>query len=247
MATQGLEDTRTAALQSARRLLLIWQNPATRKFVQVGQLDHLLDGKYVFQYLPAATTDPDFFALDEYPVLDRSYVSSALPVFFANRIMSSGRASYQEYLEWHGLQDAESIDVPMELLARTGGGRATDTFHVVEHPVRSTGTFSSRFFVSGLRHVDGGAERVRTLSEGANLSLRSDEENEHNPQAVVVDTDHLEPIGWVPDWLCDEVSALRSSGWQLEAIAERVNPEAPVHVQVLCRIDARWNEPAPAV
>ncbi|MQA27175.1 MAG: hypothetical protein GEU94_17305 [Micromonosporaceae bacterium] len=68
-------------------MLLIWQDPVSRQFRRVGQLDHLDDGRYAFRYLDDAH-HRGFYPLAEFPDLDAVYVSSELPAFFGNRVMS---------------------------------------------------------------------------------------------------------------------------------------------------------------
>ena len=114
-----------------RRLFLIWQNPDTRKFTRVGLLSELVDGRYVFHYTADAEAADGFHPLAQFPDVTRTYVSNALPAFFVNRLMSKKRQSYPDYLNAIGI-DAPGLDTPMELLARTGGPRNTDTFHLVE-------------------------------------------------------------------------------------------------------------------
>lgn len=222
----------------ARRLLVVWRNPKSRRFAVVAQLDQFVSGKFVFAYTEGALNEPGFFPIDEYPDLEASYLSDSLPVFFANRVMSADRASYNEYLERVGLASFQPDDIPMELLVRTGGGRATDTFHVVESPLDAADHFESRFFVSGISHVPGGSELVSRIHGGARLALRPEPMNEVNPRAVLLDVADNRPIGWVPDWLCEQVSGLMEEGYALEAVVDRVNPDAPARQQVLARIDA---------
>jgi hypothetical protein len=238
MPTQSLEVSDVDLRTAVRQLLLVWQNPDSRRFVKVGRLDQLVDGRFAFGYMAEARDEPGFFPLDEYPAWDRVYVSDELPVFFSNRVMSSERPSYDEYLSWLGVQDLSDVEVPIEILVRTGGGRATDTFHVVDHPFSEADGFESRFFVSGSRHIDGADERIAGLMPQDALDLRLDALNQVNSKAVVVDHDG-KPIGWVPDWLCADVADLMARGWDVSAVAERVNPAAPAHVRVLCRIEAR--------
>lgn len=226
------------SISVARRLLVVWRNPESRRFVVVAQLDQLVSGSFLFAYAERASSEPGFFPIDEYPDLKATYFSNSLPVFFSNRVMSSDRASYQEYLQRVGLASFRPDDVPMELLARTGGGRATDTFHVVESPLDEAHHFESRFFVSGISHVPGGSALVSRLRDGARLSLRPEPTNEVNPRAVLLDVEDNRPIGWVPDWLCEPVSVLIEEGYALQAVVERVNPDAPARQQVLARIDA---------
>lgn len=220
-----------------RELLLIWQNRRTSRFSKVGILS-VSDAGFVFRYAEDARADPDFFPLDEFPRLDGEYASSSIPPFFANRIMSSARDSYDAYLGWLGLAQG-SPELPLEILVRTGAGRATDTFHVVEMPSRGARIFISRFFVSGVRHQPRTPELLAVMSDGDPLILEPEPDNTKNPDAYRVLRRRGEPIGRIPDWLCGEIAELAGSGWRLDAVAEKVSPDAPPHIQVLCRITAR--------
>lgn len=237
MSIQATEARVATPAGVRRRLLLIWQNPTSRRFSRVAELNQLVDDRFSFAYSPVAAEDPEFFPLDEFPDLYRVYVSDELPVFFSNRVMSAERASYGQYLERLGL-DLTSVDVPIEVLIRTGGTRATDTFHVVDHPVDAYSRFVSRFFVSGSRHISGAQERIAALHSGSELELSSEPTNAQNSHAVLIDAVLGGPIGWVPDWLCGEITAMTSEGYTFSTVAEKINLDAPAHLQVLCRIEA---------
>ncbi|WP_314137776.1 HIRAN domain-containing protein [uncultured Plantibacter sp.] len=225
--------------QVLRRLSVVWRNPESRRFSPVGTLDQLDNGRFVFEYTAQAQSTDGFVPLDEYPDFGESYVSDALPVFFQNRVMSTGRVSYADYLDRLGLTGVSAEDIPMEVLVRSGGGRATDTFHIVEAPVHEGDEFSSRFFVSGIGHTEGAGVLVAALSAGDQLELRPDPANPANARAVLLDAQEGRPIGWVPDWLCEQVSELVESGVELRATVDRVNKDSPARLQVLCRIDVR--------
>jgi hypothetical protein len=128
MGTQVQSDARISALTASRRMVLIWQHPTSRKFLKVGLLDKQADGTFVFRYLPGAGETDGFAPLMQFPDVNAEYRSGHLPAFFANRVMSSRRASYREFLGWLGIRDGD--DVPIDILLRTGGPRATDTFHI---------------------------------------------------------------------------------------------------------------------
>jgi len=85
-------------------------------------------GDFEFRYLRGAETDPDFRPFIGFPDLHRLYRSTEQFPFFENRLMSRGRADYSAYLGSLGL--AHNAD-PFEVLARSGGRRATDTVEVV--------------------------------------------------------------------------------------------------------------------
>lgn len=237
MATSSAPARPPSTARTARRLLLIWQNPTTRQLLRVGQLDQLADGHFAFQYLPGAH-EPQFAPLVQFPDLDRLYESPVLPAFFANRVMARTRPSYQEFRLWLGLEQA-GADTPFEVLLRTGGPRATDTFHVVDDLAQSAdGRVVSRFLASGIRHVWGANDRLRLLRGGERLCLRDEPDNCANPRAILIDVRNREPLGYVPDWLVEDVHALRERSLEFTVTAERVSPEAPWHLQLLCRIEA---------
>lgn len=167
--------------------------------------------------------------------MDKTYEYAALPAFFANRVMSTRRVNYAEYLDWLCM---EAPADPMEVLVRTGGPRATDTFHVVDDlAVAPGGHVVSRFFPSGIRHIDGAHGRLELLAPGQELSIRDESGNPVNPRAMLLDHTHAEPVGYIPDWLVEDVHALRSLGATVRVYAERGNSAAPSHLQLLCRLE----------
>lgn len=238
MATELLTPDQVDLTESRRALILVWQDPDSRRFSKVGQIDALPGGRVAFHYFPGSAAVKGFVPLDEFPSFDGVYVSDEVPAFFANRILSADRRGYHQYLGWLGLKGSSEDEIPFEVLARTGAGRATDTFHVVDLPLGDDARFASRFFVSGIRYSPHADAAISTIRDGASLVLELDESNAVNPKAVVIDTLDGTKIGYVPDWLCGDVHALIKDGWTLNAIAERVNPDAPAHVRVLCRIEA---------
>ncbi|WP_166866682.1 HIRAN domain-containing protein [Salinibacterium sp. ZJ70] len=238
MATKVVDINATNLAKSRRTLLLVWQDPNSRRFMKMGQLDALEGNEYAFHYLPEAT-HPGFAPVAEFPLLDVAYVSNELPAFFANRVLSSDRPNFSQYIEWLGIADLDDYDIPVEVLARTGGGRATDTFHIVDQPRLHQGKLTGRFFVSGIRHVDDAAAVIAHLAAGDSLALELDRANPKNPKAVLINADDGRRIGFVPDWLCGEIHDGIQGGWRVSAIAERVNADAPPHVRVLCRLTAK--------
>jgi hypothetical protein len=54
----------------------------------------------------------------------------------------------------------------------------------------------------------------------------------------LIDVRDGEAVGWVPDWLLEDVHRLRRETAEFNIYAERINPDAPPHLQLLCRIDA---------
>ena len=72
MATELKSPVDVDLSTSQRSLLLVWQSPASRRFVKVGRLDLLAGNKFAFRYLPDDASDAEFFELDDYPERDRA-------------------------------------------------------------------------------------------------------------------------------------------------------------------------------
>ncbi|WP_353649562.1 HIRAN domain-containing protein [Nakamurella sp. A5-74] len=226
-----------------RTLLLIWQNPDTRVFRRVGELVELADGMFTFRYLDGARDDGAFRPLAQFPDLERLYGPGRLPSFFRNRVMSRHRDSYREYLRWIGLDEA--LDTPVEVLLRTGGSRATDTFHVVDDLRQIPGgPLVSRFFASGIRYLPGAEEALAGVALGQRLELRPDPANAYNDRAMLVAVVDGRPVGYVPEWLLEDLHELRGRARSLSVIAELVNLDAPSHLKLLCRVEAVLAGPA---
>ena len=220
-----------------RRLFLIWQNPDTRQFIRVGVLSELVDGRYVFGYTASAHAD-GFHPLAQFPDVSKTYVSDALPAFFVNRLMSKKRQSYPAYLNAIGVESPE-LDTPMELLARTGGPRASDTFHLVDDlAAGEDGRVVSRFLASGVRHVDGATDALSRVLAGDELGLRTEAANPVNQRAQLVCAASGEALGYVPDWLLGDLETLLDRAASYRVIAERVSPDEHPHLRLLCRIEA---------
>lgn len=126
-------------------------------------------------------------------------------------------------------------------MARTGGGRATDTFHLVEDFAPQEGLASGRFFVSGIQHQAEGEDVAGFLRPGTRLQLRDEPTNPYNERAIVLDAEG-KPLGWIPDWVVDEVHRLRRGAGAVRVTVEQVNLDAPARLRVLCRLEARLAE-----
>ncbi|RRD04700.1 hypothetical protein EII34_09150 [Arachnia propionica] len=217
--------------RDAVKFRLIWKNPVDGGYHEVGQFEHLRDGRYVFAYREDVGSVDGFHPLLQFPDTGRPYVSEVLPAFFANRVMSRKRVNYGEYVGWLGLtEDA----LPVEILARTGGGRETDTFHVVDSFEEHDGRCEGWFFISGVRHQNEAV--ARELKVGDQLELCDEPDNPVNPRAILLTTDGT-PVGWVPDWLVDTVHRLRETN-EVEVFVDQVNLDAPSRLAVLCRLEA---------
>ncbi|HZJ10938.1 MAG TPA: hypothetical protein VFD39_14670 [Trueperaceae bacterium] len=226
--------TRRAAPTPGRAFIVVWQHPQTRAFAQVGRLEVHAD-RYRFRYDAAAADVDGFEPFLAFPELDRTYDAPELFPFVRNRVLSPRRPDYPAYLERLGLHTGD----PVEILARSGGGRATDTVHLVPEPVLTdAGCIELRFLASGVRHADPDGTHLSSVAPGDLLALRDDVGNPANPCALLLDNTSGEEVGWVPDYLLDTVRGLREF-YVVQVIADVVNgPDTPAHLRLLCLLRA---------
>ncbi len=225
--------------QPARRFWIVRQGPTSRSFHRVGELEAREDGEFRFRYLPDAPTAPNFRPLAAFPELDREYRSDDLFPYFSNRIMSARRPDFDAHLSALGLTREDWT--PLELLARSAGGRATDTIQVVSEPVVDDDGLERLVFpVSGVRWIPGASERIARLASDQPLRIRAEPDNPFDCRALLLDAASDEPVGWIPGYLLDYVHKHMERGATVAAFVEQANgPETPSHIRLLCRLEVR--------
>lgn len=230
-----MSGTTAQAASSVRRLRVVWQDPQTRQFHEVAalRLPADEDGTYEFEYrrpLPGS-----FEPFPAFPDVGQVYRSPQLFPFFQNRIMSSGRPDYDDYLAALGLTRDEAT--PFEMLARTGGARATDTVQVVPDMVAGDGVSEQLFLASGVRHLPGHDELLAALQHGDELLLRDEPDNEYDDRAILLDAEANRPVGWIPSYMLDEVHKARQGHDRVRVFVEQANgPDTAAHLRLLCRM-----------
>lgn len=234
-----------------KTLFLAWQDKhMTRGWFPVGRLDILRDPReYRFRYTRGAERAHEkagFEPLLDFPSWHRTYVSSDLFPLFKNRVISSERRSFAEYLR--SLDLPENAD-PAEILEIGGGYRATDNFEVfpkIER--RADGSFRCRFFLHGWRHVNANAlERIERLEAGEKLSVTIELTNPTTKLAVQIQTQDFYVIGWAPRYLVDDlVTAMAHSRGEYAAKVVRINPSpAPSRQRLLVELSGEWPDYEP--
>jgi hypothetical protein len=216
-----------------KSLFIAWQDPQTRAWHTVGRLTHEHE-HYRFVYTRGALNSPRFGYLGRMRDLRKCYVSEKLFPLFSNRLLDSSRPEYPNYVQWLGVDPAETD--PMRLLARSGGKRATDELCVYPEPEpNERGEIELFFFSHGLRYLgDNSLRRVTQLKPGDPLQLRHDKDNAHDHYALIVETEEPVPLGYCPRYLSQDLQrALNMAGIRLAV--EKVNPDAPLQFRLLCK------------
>jgi hypothetical protein len=232
-----------------RHLLVAWQHPSTRAFDLVGRLDVPVadDKPYRFAYYRHAASVAGFRPFVDLPNLDRVYEAHDLFPLFENRLTPRSRADFPEVAAFVGLTgDAD----PFEVLARTGGRRATDTVEVVPEPAIDpvSGRLEVDFLVHGIRHHDGVDACLEELHPSDRLRILCDVQNPADSMAVALADEHTRNLGWLPRYLVPFINrSAQQFGWpQVHVEVLHVGDAAgPAHLRLLCRLQTAWSPDAP--
>ncbi len=175
--------------------------------------------------------------------MDRVYESSELFPIFTNRLLSTSRPDYAEFLRRLGL-NPDNAD-PLTILGVSEGRRATDNFEVFLKPVPDEqGMYRVSFFARGLRHVEGSEDEVSGLQPGDRLDLKPEPDNDYDDQALIVITVNDRKVGYVPRYLCRDVRLfLEKCPDDVRLEVAQVNPPpAPAQQRLLCTFVGPWPE-----
>lgn len=243
------ESVAVAARSSSRFLYVAWQNRENRRIVPVGRLALPRAGEhqvFEFRYLARArqvlarpfTSFPDF---------NSRYQSEHLFPFFENRMVPAGSADFTGVASCLGLPDDAN---PFEVLASSGGLRATDTVEVFSEPYlnRVAGQAAVRFLVRGVRHQPGAHDKIDDLQVGDSLVLQPEPGNETDQLAVLVLASVGVPVGWVPAYLCPclhRSASASARGWSDMVVTVRHigGRSGPAHFRLLCDLSFPWPFP----
>lgn len=225
-----------------KALYVTWQDPDTRQWYPVGRLTHK-NGTYEFAYTRGAKASKKFVPFGRMLDLGTVYLSNELFPLFANRMLPKSRPEYRDYLSWLGLEEGSADEI--EVLARSGGQRATDSLEIVPCPEpTSDNNYVAYFFAHGLRHMsEKDQQRVTTLNVSERVFLMRDVQNKADPMALLLRTDDpMSMVGYVPRYYSAEFSTVMDRVGQepVRVSVERVNPSAPSNFRLLCKFQSPW-------
>ena len=238
-----------------KTLYLAWQaaqpgptgGPASRAWYPIGRLDSLPElQRFRFAYTQGAERarmEAGFAPLEAFPKWERLYEDDELFPLFQNRLVSERRRDYREVIERLALDPAHAD--PMDVLAVSEGRRETDHLEVFPKlELRRDGSFASRFFLHGWRHVNTHSQqRLHALVEGDALGVALELNNPATGAAVQLQTANgYHMLGWAPRYLVtDLLQAMATAPGGIAAHVVRVNPEpAPTNQRVLVELSGRF-------
>jgi hypothetical protein len=232
-------------------LFLAWQAPAdcamSRAWFPVGLLDAGLDHspRYRFRYTQGARNAQEavgFQPLPAFPEFERAYESDELFPLFRNRVLSSKRRDFEDYVHWLSLDPEKAAKDPIMILAASGGARATDNLEVFPKVrVDGEGHFRIRFFLHGLRHLPtDSVARASELRADEALRVSVELNNPATRIAVTLHTEDYRMVGWAPRYLVDDLVRCVPHAPEIAAHVVQVNPPpAPVNQRVLVEYRGR--------
>lgn len=235
---------------SEKTLFLAWQDKKpSRAWFPVGQLDADVEQSlYRFRYIKGArkAKKEGFTPLLDFPDLKGDYRSSELFPLFKNRVMNPARPDFSDYLL---SLDLPAKANPIEILARNGGSRVTDTYEVFPKLTKhEDGSFTCRFFLHGWRFINEEAKtRSIKLSEGEELCVTLELNNPATRLAVQIQTVDYHMIGWAPRYLVHDLTkAMADSRGKYEAKVARLNSNTVISKQrVLIEMRGYWDKHEP--
>ena len=228
-----------------KSLFLAWQapkdSPSSSAWFPIGRLDAESSDSEVtswrFRYTGGAQRAQEevgFEPLVSFPVFTEDYRSEKLFPLFHNRVLSSKRADFPEYIEWLGLS-REQAD-PISILSVSGGKRVTDnlqTFPKVE--TGADGGFQLRFFAHGLRHLpQASRKRAEQLKPGEKLRVMIEVNNPATRRAATLHSEDYVMVGWAPRYLVEDLVSCIPKAPEIEATVVKVNDvHAPLNQFIL--------------
>ncbi len=172
------------------------------------------DTRFEFAYIHGAITARDssgFRPFMAFPDFNRVYRSRDLFPFFTNRLMQPSRPDYAAYIGNLGLDP--SMADPFAILARSGGGRATDSIEVFPYPTFSPEIgYETIFCAHGVRWLpEFVREHILTLQPNQPLLIMMDCQNPVDPNAIALRTENKIMVGYIPGYLLADAATLRQS------------------------------------
>jgi len=217
-------------------------------YFPVGHLKHVSDeGEqyYEFTYIKGVSNaiEHNFEPFLAFPKFNETYRSKELFSFFRNRILPSSRSDYFEYVSNLGLPPENSSLI--EILARSGGRRATDSVELFSLP-RSNSVPGEKclvnyfFLAHGLRHMrDCAQELAETLKCEDKLFIMHDLQNPVDKDALILRTEDYCCVGFLPRYLLTDFWEFLKTDDAIKVFVEKLNPPpAPTQQRILCRLEA---------
>ena len=239
--------------ESVKNIFVVWQDTKSKKQFPVGQLTYIHNNHeaYQFNYIHGVTEaiSYGFQPFPGFPELDATYVSTDLFPFFQNRILLPARDEYEAFVTSLGLSPSEAK--PTDILARSGGRRATDTIEIfapaeiIENNEKDYNIARYYFLLHGLSHMKECAQDLATdmVKEGDRIFMMHDIQNPVDGKAMLLRTGDYCSIGFIPRYLLSDMWILVTLHRDLFFYVYKINrPPSPIQQRIVCIAEAKVNK-----
>jgi hypothetical protein len=224
-------------------LFFTWQEPESRRIYPIARLMRVASGAYEFAYVRAAleAERQGFVGLPGFEDLTQVYVSTQLPFLFESRKASRGRRVRLEGELESGVAPANDMldAAPITLFVERPAGAPPERLEVFAPPLPGVaGNYWGVFSVRGVGRV-ARADLGERLCANEALSLVAEPHNQYNANALLVVRADGTAIGYVPDYMANELSHVARAPARLAVhllAMHRINFSSahPLH-QITCR------------
>ena len=192
-------------------LYLIWKDPKTRRNFTVGKLTRGETFKFEYCEEYNDTQKCGWGKLEAFPN-EKVYESNILFPVFSSRLPDPKRRDIEKILEKYGLTQYDAY----ELLKKNGGRLPIDTYEFINPILSDDKTVQREFYIMGIRHLAPCEGRMCSLLPqihvGDLLQLSPQPENENDSNAIQVNTNKGEHLGYIPRYYNRAILALLSEG-----------------------------------
>ena len=178
-------------------LLLVWQNPVTRRNYTVGKLTKA--DKFYFEYCEQfeEARDSGWNLMEAFPE-NKKYESKELFPAFSSRLPDKKRRDIKSILKKYNLDCYDGF----ELLRRSEARLPIDTYQFVDPIFPEDETIQRDFFIMGIRHnascLGENCGDLPNVKVGDYLRFIEEPENQYDNYALRVETMNGEHLGYVP-------------------------------------------------
>ena len=228
------------------RLFVSWQAPESRRIYPIARLMRVPSADFEFAYIRAAldAQQQGFAGLPGFEDLSRVYLSEDLPPLFESRAVPRGRRVRLEGEFEPALAPAnDALDAaPIALSVTRQQGAPPERLEAFAPPLPGPAkTYWGVLVIRGVGRVPGSAELVERLVANETLAVVPEPHNAYNSHALLVTRVGGAALGYVPDYLANELGRIpnSASGLRLRLLAaHRLNfaPADPLY-QVTCRYE----------
>lgn len=223
-------------------LYLIWKEPITRRNYTIGKLTR--DSKYYFEYCEEYDEAKkngyqNFKAFSQ----NQQYISDELFPVFASRLPDKKRRDISMILEKYSMDEYDEF----ELLKRSGARLPIDTYEFVKPISINDEVVEIDFYIVGIhyradcRGVD--CDKLSKLKLGERLAIKREPENENDPNAIIVETEKGEYLGYIPRYYNKAILACldKNLTYSCEVIELNLEENCAECIKVRFNIPSKYN------